>query len=49
MGTGSSFSGDEAAGREADYSPPFSAAVKNAWSYTSTPPYAFIDSELGKR
>jgi hypothetical protein len=24
------------------YSPPFSAEVKNAWSYTSTPPYAFI-------
>jgi hypothetical protein len=24
--------------READYSPPSSAKVKNAWSYTSTPP-----------
>jgi hypothetical protein len=24
-------------GREVDYSPPFSAEVKNAWSYTSTP------------
>jgi hypothetical protein len=24
--------------READHSPPFSAEVKNAWSYTSTPP-----------
>jgi hypothetical protein len=24
-------------GREADYSPPSSAEVKNAWSYTSTP------------
>jgi hypothetical protein len=25
-------------GREADYSPPSSADVKNAWNYTSTPP-----------
>jgi hypothetical protein len=25
-------------GREADRSPPSSAKVKNAWSYTSTPP-----------
>jgi hypothetical protein len=25
-------------GREADHSPPCSAEVKNAWSYTSTPP-----------
>jgi hypothetical protein len=24
---------------EADYSPPSSAEVKNAWSYTSVPPY----------
>jgi hypothetical protein len=28
-------------GREADHSPPSSAEVKNAWSYTSTPVYAF--------
>jgi hypothetical protein len=27
--------------READHSPQFSAEVKNAWSYTSTPQYAF--------
>jgi hypothetical protein len=26
-------------GRRADNSPPFSAEIKNAWSYTSTPPY----------
>jgi hypothetical protein len=26
-------------GREADHSPPFSAEVKNEWSYTSTPQY----------
>jgi hypothetical protein len=26
-------------GREADHSPPCSAELKNAWSYTSTPPY----------
>jgi hypothetical protein len=25
-------------GREADHSPPYNAKVKNAWSYTSTPP-----------
>jgi hypothetical protein len=28
--------------READHSPPSSAEVKHAWSYTSTPQYAFI-------
>jgi len=27
---------------DADQSPPFSAAVKNTWSYTSTPPYVFV-------
>jgi hypothetical protein len=29
-------------GREADISPPYSAEVKNAWSYTSTPQYVFM-------
>jgi hypothetical protein len=29
-------------GREADHSPPSSAEVKNEWSYTSTPQYAFV-------
>jgi hypothetical protein len=29
-------------GREADYSPPPSAEVKNAWHYTSTPQYVFM-------
>jgi hypothetical protein len=29
-------------GREADYSPPTSAEVKNTWIYTSTPPYVFM-------
>jgi hypothetical protein len=29
-------------GREADQSPLSSAEVKNAWSYSSTPQYAFI-------
>jgi hypothetical protein len=28
--------------READHSPPSIAEVKNAWSYTSTPQYAFM-------
>jgi hypothetical protein len=38
MGTRVSFPGGKAAGREADHSPPCSAEVKNAWSYTTTPP-----------
>jgi hypothetical protein len=29
-------------GREADHSPPSSAEVKNAWSYTSAPQYVFM-------
>jgi hypothetical protein len=29
-------------GREAEYLPPFSAEVKNSWSYTSTPQYVFM-------
>jgi len=29
-------------GREADHLPPYSVEVKNAWSYTSTPPYIFM-------
>jgi hypothetical protein len=28
--------------READYSPPSRAEVKNAWNYTSTPQYTFM-------
>jgi hypothetical protein len=28
--------------RETHHSPPSSAEVKNAWSYTSTPPYTFM-------
>jgi hypothetical protein len=28
--------------REPDHSPPTSAEVKNAWSYTATPPYVFM-------
>jgi hypothetical protein len=32
------FLGIKRPGREADHSPPSSADVKNAWSYTSTPP-----------
>jgi hypothetical protein len=29
-------------GREVDHSPPASAEVKKMWTYTSTPPYAFM-------
>jgi hypothetical protein len=35
---GASTPGVKQPGREADHSPPSSAEVKNAWSYTSTPP-----------
>jgi hypothetical protein len=38
MGNRGSFPGGKAARREADHSPPPSAEVKNAWSYTSTSP-----------
>jgi hypothetical protein len=41
MGTRGSFPGGRP-GREADHSPPSSAVVKNAWSYTSTPQYIFM-------
>jgi hypothetical protein len=34
--------GVKLSGREADHSPPSTAEVKNAWSYTSTPQYAFM-------
>jgi len=36
------FPRDKRRGREADHSPPSSAEVKNAWSYTPTPQYAFM-------
>jgi hypothetical protein len=39
---GALFLGVKRPGREADYSPPSSAEVKNAWSYTSTPQYVFM-------
>jgi hypothetical protein len=42
MGNRGSFRGVKRPGREADHSPPSSAEVKNAWSYTSTPQYAFM-------
>jgi hypothetical protein len=42
MGTRGSFPGVKRPGREADHSPPARAAVKNAWSYTSTPKYVFM-------
>jgi len=36
VGTGGSYHGGKVARCESDYSPPSSAEVKNAWSYTST-------------
>jgi len=38
MGTVGFFPEGKQPGREADHSPPSSAEVKDAWSYTSTPP-----------
>jgi hypothetical protein len=38
VGITNSFPGVKRPGREADHSPPSSAEVKNAWSYTSTAP-----------
>jgi hypothetical protein len=42
MGTERSFPSVKWPGQEADHSPPSSAKVKNAWSYTSTPPYVLM-------
>jgi len=42
MGSRGSFTGVKRSGREAYHSPPSSAYVKNAWSYTSTPQYALM-------
>jgi hypothetical protein len=41
VGTESSFLGVKGYGHEAGHSPPSSAKFKNAWSYTSIPPYVF--------
>jgi hypothetical protein len=41
VGIRGSFPGDKVPGCEADYSPPSSSEVKNAWNYTSIPQYAF--------
>jgi len=38
---GALFPGVKRPGHEADHSPPPSAKVKNAWSYTSTPTVRF--------
>jgi hypothetical protein len=49
MGTGGSFREAKRPGRETDQSPPSSAEVKQAWSYTSTPPirhYGIKDGQL---
>jgi hypothetical protein len=40
--TGALFPGVNRPGREAGYSVPSSAKIKNSWSYTSTPPYVFM-------
>jgi hypothetical protein len=39
---GASSVGAQRSGREDDHSPPSSAEVKNAWSYTSHPQYVFM-------
>jgi predicted secreted protein len=42
MGTGGSFHGDKAIGREADHSAPTSAEVKKIWICTSTLTYVIM-------
>jgi hypothetical protein len=42
MGTGVFSPGIKRLGRETDLSPPSSAEVRNAWSYTSTHPYVIV-------
>jgi hypothetical protein len=42
MRTGGSLPGLKRPGCETVYSQPSSTEVKNAWSYTSTPPYVFL-------
>jgi uncharacterized membrane protein len=42
MGTSGSFPGVRRPGCEADHSPPSSSRAKSAWSYTSSPQYAFM-------
>jgi hypothetical protein len=42
VGTGGSFLGGKATGREVDNSPLASPEVKKMWIYTPTPPYAFM-------
>jgi hypothetical protein len=42
MGNGTISLGVKRQGREADHSPPINAEVKRMWTYTSTPPYAFM-------
>jgi hypothetical protein len=42
MGTRGSSLGVKWPGREADHSLPSDAEVKNAWNYTSIPPYVFM-------
>jgi hypothetical protein len=40
--TGVVFPGEKRLELEVDRSPPSNKEVENEWSYTSTPPYAFI-------
>jgi hypothetical protein len=46
MGTRALSLGIQRPGREADHTPTSSAEVKNAWSYTSTPPISLHDVVL---
>jgi hypothetical protein len=47
LGTRDSSLGIKLPGRETDHSSPSSAKVKNAWSYTSTPPVRLHGVMLG--
>jgi hypothetical protein len=48
MRTGGFSLGIKRPGREADHSLPSSVEIKNAWSYTSTPPVGLHDVVLRK-
>jgi hypothetical protein len=49
MGIGGSSPEEKQPRHEADHSPPSSAEVKNAWSYTSTPSILFMAWYLMKQ
>ena len=45
IGSGGLFQGEKGLEREARTLPPYSAKVNNNWSYTSSPPHAFMEDK----